>query len=347
MLVALDRTLELVAPLLPPALVCQDTLGTLAAVAGDLPAVASGGAVECRLGPSSRVDLLMYMVAEEGGHRVLLRQSAEDRSAVLRAPAWRGVLDFCAAWAEPASILHAGVPVFWLEFDVEAGATIAPAPLPFPCVERHLLEKSPPEEQDGAERAGCLEVIGQASALLLGRPLARATSMAMARCVERLPANGRALHVAPLATRGRDAIRLVVSVPRDEVLEYLDRIEWPGSKEEIGELVAAMFTSARRVALHLDVTTGVEPILGLELFHPPGDPRWEPLMDELVRRGACTSDKRDALLQWPKSARVCPPHHRWPSQIETTILVKLVSKPGEPLEAKAYLGFTSRHPLLG
>lgn len=347
MLVALDRTLELVAPLLPPALVCPGMLGTLAAVAGELPAVASGGAVECRLGASSRVDLLMYLLAEEGGARALLRRSAENAPALLATPAWRGILDFCAAWAEPGSMLHAGVPVFWLEFDVEGEAPMPPAPLPFPCVERHLLDESSPEEQDGAERAACLAVIRQSAALLLGRPLAPATARVMDRCLERLPPRGRALHVAPLATRGRDAVRLVVSLPKDEVDAYLARIEWPGDKGAIEELLATMYGDARRVAIHLDVTTVVEPILGLELFHPPGDPRWEPLLGELVARGACMPDKRDALLQWPASASVRPPQHRWPSRIETTILVKLVARPGEPLEAKAYLGFTRRHPLLG
>jgi hypothetical protein len=347
MLVALDKTLELVAPLIPPALACPGTLDTLVAVAGELPAVASGGAVECRLGPSSRVDLLMYLVAQEGGHRALLRRGATGTSPLLSTPAWRGVLDFCAAWAEPASILHAGVPVLWLEFDIEGETPVAPAPLPFPCVERHLLDESPPEEQDGAERAACLALIGQAAALLLGRPLAGATAIAMARCIERLPPRGRGLHVAPLATRGLDAIRLVVSLPRDEVTEYLDRIEWPGSMQQIGDLLAAMYGDARRVAIHLDVTSDVQPILGLELFHPPGDPRWEPLLDEFVTRGACTPDKRDALLQWPPSACVSLPHHRWPSRIESTILVKLIAKPSEPLEAKAYLGFTTRHPIAG
>jgi len=348
MILALDRTLGLAASLFPPALVSPEALRSLVAIAGELPQVASCGAVECRLGKCSRVDLLMCMIAREGGHQALLRCRSGEASApaVLSTPAWRGVLDFCAAWADPASILHAWVPVFWLEFDVE-GDGAAPAPLPFPCVDEHLLDDRPPGEQDEAKRSASLQVIRRALSLLLDRPLACPAEAAMTSCIERLPPRGRALHVAPLATRGLDGVRVVSVLPKGDLPGYLDSIEWPGSMLSLEALLTAMAAHMSYVTCHLDVTASVQPALGVEISFPPGDPRWEPLLDELYARGACEPDKRAALMRWPAEAQVTLPRHRWPSRILGNLMIKLVMGPQRPLEAEAYLGFTHRISLLG
>jgi hypothetical protein len=181
MILALDQTLELAAPLFPPALVPPGTLRALVRMAGELPPVASGGGVECRLGTSARVDLLMYLLACEGGSSAMLRCQAGNAS-----PAWQGVRHFCDAWSTAGSLLQAWVPVLWLEFDVEQGDAL-PAPLPFPCVDRHLLDPFAPQPQDRATRVQNIEVIRQAFALLLGHPLDAVTDGAMTRCIERLP----------------------------------------------------------------------------------------------------------------------------------------------------------------
>ncbi|MDI3283882.1 hypothetical protein [Polyangium sp. 15x6] len=342
MIVAPDAMLHLVAPLLPEALLAASARSALQAVTRGLPRAASGIALECRLEENPRVDFLMYLLARSGGPRALLRCAP-----ALDARAWRGVLDFCGQWVDPASPLHTEIPALWLEFDVNGDSVAARQPLPFACIERHICDEEPPEEQDERGRAGCLDILDRATTLLLGRPLPCGTFDTMTRLVERLPRRGRVLHVAPLASRGIEALRLVATIPRDELPAHLDRIEWPGARPRLEPLLAATVPANMRIGFHLDMGDRVLPTLGIELHHPPGDPRWCPILDELVAWGVCTPDKRDALLQFPPYARLALPEHRAPSPVSTTLGIKLVLAPDEPLAAKAYLGFVPLHPLLG
>ncbi|MDC0744645.1 hypothetical protein [Polyangium mundeleinium] len=342
MIVAPDATLDLVAPLVPEALFVSSARSAVQAVTRGLPKAASGIALECRLDETTRVDFLMYLLARADGHRALLRDAPARGT-----PAWRGVLDFCQEWAEPASLLHAEVPALWLEFDVKGEPGAAPRPLPFPCIERHISEEQPPEEQDERGRAVCLDLLDRATSLLLEHPLPCATYDTAVRVVKRLPRRGRVLHVAPLDSRGLDALRLVATIPRDELPAYLDQIEWPSEHTQLDSLLATLVPEDTRLGFHLDVNASVLPTLGLELHHVPGDPRWRPLLDDLVARGACTPGKRDALLEFPPFARLALPSHRVASPVSTTLGIKLILAPGEPVAAKAYLGFVPLHPLFG
>jgi hypothetical protein len=342
LIIALDRTIDLVALVLPPELVSPDALKAVRTVAETLPHMASGGALECRLGPDPRVDLLMYMLKDEGGYCALLRD-AEARGLFPQFLVhWQRILDFCRDWADPDSVLHTEVPALWLEFDVEDDPT-GTLPIPFPCIEKHITATRPPEVQGEHQRAKCLEVTERALSLLHGRSIT--TLGPLGHCIERLPPRGRALHIAPLLTRGINATRLVCTLPVTELPAYLSDISWPGSIAQLNRLLIATTGRENRIGFHLDVGMTIHPTIGLEIYYPPGDARWRPLLDYLCSLRACTPEKRDALLRWPAAAQVALPHHRWPTRLSTGLLVKLVLKQ-EILEAKAYLGFTPLHPLL-
>jgi len=337
-IVAPDATLDLVAPLLSEALLAPSAWSAVRAVAAGLPRVASGVALEFRLDASPRVDFLMYLLQRSGGHDALLRSADVT-------PAWRGILDFCVEWANPASLLHAEVPALWLEFDIDGDPGAAPPPLPFPCIDRHVGSARPPEEQDERGRATSLDLLLRTTTHLLGRPLPGPTLDAAAHVVERLPRRGRVLHAAPLASRHLDALRLVATIPAEDLPAYLGRIDWPGARPPLEPLLA-LVPANERVGFHLDIGACVLPTLGVELFHPPGDPRWRLVLDGLVAMGMCLPEKRDALLRFPPYARVARPEHRVASPFSTTLGVKVVLRPDEPLRAKAYLGFVPLHPLL-
>ena len=102
----------------------------------------------------------------------------------------------------------------------------------------------------------------------------------------------------------------------------------------------------------------VQPKIGLECYfagnrQPRSEPRWVTFLDALVRDGLCTARKRDALLTFPGYIDENAQGVRWPSAlrqasqllggrslstfVRTLHHVKLVYRPGEPLEAKAYL----------
>ncbi|WP_437970527.1 hypothetical protein WMF04_15115 [Sorangium sp. So ce260] len=354
MIVALDELMAPGAALLPPALVSPAAHARLAAVAARLPAAASSAAVECRLGASERVDLLVCWTAAEGGHRALAGRRADLE--LLATPAWARVVAFCAEWADPGSLLHRGVPLLWLELDlpdVEARSPPVPAPYPFPCIDPALpggVAPARPGEASAASAGAAIPdqagVIRRALALLLGEPVPPAVDGALLRCIARLPSSGRAVHVAPLAVRGSAAVRLVVAVAKDDVPGYLARIDWPGSIADIEVLLDSMVPFTSHVSFHLDVGAAVEPMLGLEISYPVVDLRWATVLDRLVALGACSPDKRDAILAWPADARSWP-GRGWPTRLRQGVMLKLVHRPGAPLEAKAYLGITPYVALFG
>ncbi|WP_437614430.1 hypothetical protein WMF20_15530 [Sorangium sp. So ce834] len=355
MIVPVHELLAEGATLLPPALVSPAAHARLAAAAVGLPAAASCAAVECRLGGSARVDLLVCLTAAEGGHRALVRRRVE--LDLLSTPAWARVVAFCAEWADPGSPLYRGVPLLWIELDLpDDGARVpssVPAPYPFPCVEPAVpggvAPARPGEVGRAGDGAGLPEqagVIRRALALLLGEPAPPAVDGALLRCIARLPPSGRAMHVAPLAVRGRAAVRLVVAMAKTDVPAYLARIDWPGSIADIEALLDSMVPFTSHVGFHLDVGAAVEPMLGLEISYPIVDVRWATALDRLVALGACLPDKRDAILAWPADARPWP-GRGWPTRLRQGVMLKLVYRPDAPLEAKAYLGITPYVALFG
>ncbi|WP_437281585.1 hypothetical protein WME90_13830 [Sorangium sp. So ce375] len=351
MIVPLHALMAPEAALLPPALVSPAASARLAAVAGGLPAAASSVAVECRLGGSERVDLLVCLIAAEGGHRELVRRRAG--LDLLSTPAWARVVEFCAEWADARSPLHRGVPLLWLELDlpdVGALAGSVPAPYPFPCVEPGLVGggalPASPAVAAGAALPEQASVIRRALALLLGEPMPPAVDGALLRCIARLPPGGRAMHVAPLAARGSAAVRLVVAMAKADVAAYLARIDWPGAIADIDELLEGVVPFTSHVSFHLDVDAEVQPMLGLEISYPVVDLRWAAVLDRLVALGACLPEKRDAVLGWPAEARSWP-GRGWQARLRQGVMLKLVYRPGAPLEAKAYLGITPYVALFG
>jgi hypothetical protein len=158
-------------------------------------------------------------------------------------------------------------------------------------------------------------------------------------CIHRLPVGGYLLHVAPLAARGRSALRLVLTLPSSEVVAYLRGIGWAGNGEEVEDLIRTLHAGSPHVGIHLDVGDAVEPMLAIQFKFSRTDARWAPLFDALLERGACTLKKREAVLHWPGEEAVTLPGHRWPLRLRREIELKLVCRPQQAIEAKAYLGF--------
>ncbi|HEX2568113.1 MAG TPA: hypothetical protein VH877_01060, partial [Polyangia bacterium] len=173
---------------------------------------------------------------------------------------------------------------------------------------------------------------------------APATERMLLACAGELPRGGHVLHVAPLAVRGQgheDLVRVVLTLPIAEVGAYLGRLGWQGPWGEVHEILTTLHGDASDVGIQLDLGAGPLPVLGIQFYYAARDPRWRPLLDELVDRGVCTPAKRDAVLAWPGRERLTLPGRRWPSELRRELELKLVCRAdrGRPLEAKAYLGF--------
>src|SRR5207244_864120 len=135
-------------------------------------------------------------------------------------------------------------------------------------------------------------------------------------------------------------------------------IGWEGELEEAVELAHGLRPLVDGLAVCLDLAQRVRPRLGLEGHigrQSRSEPRWAAFLDELVRRGWCTSSKRDALLDWPGLVSPADRDRAWPPELVCASLrrpadhftsfqrllshVKVVYEPGRPTEAKGYFGF--------
>jgi hypothetical protein len=346
-IVHVDELLRPLSTRMPRELVSEEALATVSEVAHLLPRMSGGISLECRLEEgASQVDFMACGMLSDGSAQALadMLASAGER---LRGPLWDGVRAFSREWLDARSLL-ARVPFLWLEYDLPRPLGGVPQPFAFLCVEPEFLK--PPgralEHRKAVDAA--LQLASRGLEVLRGRPMAPALARTVAGCFELLPEGGVAEHVAPLDCRGRDAVRLVMGVPRSQLAEYVERIGWPGPRAQVEELARTWLSPLSFAEVNVDAgPVGLGPTIGFSL-PLPDEPRksWaSDVLQRMVEQKLCTPAKRDAVLDWSGSDRVILEGYRWPSKLCRTIGLKLVCRPNEPLCVKAYPYFECRFSL--
>jgi hypothetical protein len=346
MIFPLSDTFARIAPLLPPALVHPEAIASINRIAGSLPEAISCACVECRLNDNPQVDFIACSMARDGGRAALAAypSQSEPGGGPLSGDEWKRVFSFCAEWSNPESILYKKVPFIWLEFDINRPPPAVPNPFLIFCLQPGFMqgplkENRPEGRVDPASVEEQRRLMRAGLAPLLKRPLDPRVEERLAVCARELPESGHIAHLAPHNTRGLDSYRLVLSISRDELPDYLRRIGWPGSMDALSNLLSSMFNLSSGLDVDLDISDTVLPTIGMSSYNPIGDPRWRRLLDTLVDQGVCSPAKREAALQWPGRSEVTLPGHKWPSELNRTLEVKVVYRKGEPLLAKVYLVF--------
>jgi hypothetical protein len=351
---SMQETMALANPWLPGHLADPVVLARIGECARCLPELFSSYYLEYRLRDGDpRVDLLASIAAPARASRAHLdrtRVATELACLETGSPAWERVKRFARAWADPDDRLHAQIPLVWLEFDDmhrEAGG--APEPCFHACVDRNYLQHGDGSAASRAGEEGARDVIESLFEALLGQPLPAATSRALHACCERLGPGGRMIHVSVMLSRTPAAIKIYGCVPRQDLHGYLQRIEWPGCKRTLDELLDGFClpdTVDDTIYFDLALDEHVTPYIGIVFSQMQlgvgdnCDPRRKALLDRLVAGGLCAPDKRDAALAWPGSTRVVHASSSTPARLRRWLDIKLGHRPGLPLEAKAYLGIS-------
>ncbi|XXX82513.1 hypothetical protein WMF30_27545 [Sorangium sp. So ce134] len=336
----LEHTFERVRSYVPEPLVTPGAWESALAAARRLPPAVSCAYLECRLGPdAAEVDLGASVMAAEGP--ILLAATPTGLpSSGEEAAIWGRVQDLARAWADPASPLHARVPVIWLELDSGEMTRGRLMPSVLLCVDPSLPKGSASPDAMGHGLDECAPSLQAALSALSSEPLAPEARAALHRCFEALPAGGRIVHVGFMAARRPTALKLFAAMDREQVLGYLSAIRWPGSLAEATSLIDTFGAGPDAFRVDLTIGESLLPRLGLEFASRRGaDPERRAVIDRCVKHGLCTPEKRDALISWTGSRREAIPGYTLPVRLSRWIDMKIVHRPPAPLEAKAYLGF--------
>lgn len=376
---SMHETIALAGAWVPGSLIDPAVLARIEACARRLPDAFSSYYLECRLGDGDpRVDLLASILAgaetagaagaagpadtagAAGAAGAAARPGVTGLAAALdrldeNAPGWARVGRFVHTWCDPASLLGRRIPLIWLELDDmhRAMGEAVPGPCFHACLDSGYLQQT----GHRAPLAGGLEepdaVLRAAFDVLLERPLPAAAARALHTCLAALAPGERMIHVSAMLARTPASIKLYGSAPAPALAAYLQRIGWPGRIEELDDLLrrfCAPSTVGGTVYFDLAIDEQLTPYVGIVFsqlqLDGSRDPRREALLALLVDAGLCTPEKRDALLQWPGSARV---HHAGasaPARLRRWLDLKIGQRPGRALEAKAYLGFMPVFSLL-
>ncbi|MGH6922653.1 MAG: hypothetical protein ACRED5_02690 [Propylenella sp.] len=331
----LDGYFETIAQKLPAGLVTRDALATLTRQFGALPAALTGYfGFECRLADGdSQTDFQFVVRSGSRGQALLAGEDSELRlpDSWRRHPHWQQVTEFARAWR----LMPPGhIPHIWLGFDCGSSETSVPLPL------MHL-------RTDKRSLGEILHLVRDAA----GRELPPMTVGTLRTCLE----EATATYVGFMFSRSENVIRITQPLLGSAALSYLDAIAWPGDRRQVVGLLETIGRWTTHVGLSLNLESACGPYLGLEILNwtKPASDRatWRACLEWLTRQGLCTADKSVALMNWPRLVHSRSPH--WsgllrgkPAEGGDGVLrvltcnlshVKLVCRPGEPLEAKAYI----------
>ena len=308
---------------------------------------------ECRLGvPDSRADWA-FAISGLNGDRYVLVNLLKDGylpGQLLNQIEWRQIKDFAKAWADPESVLNDKVQCFWLEFDMPDGGF----DIPIPCV--FFGPTKLPEGVSVNDYKNYDWLTKMALPLLRGQPLSKAIELNLESCIERMPKDTTLFQIGTLLSRSETGVRLYINkIQPKDIIPYLNSIGWFDETGEFTKLVKDVKEMADRFVISFDVNEdGIGSRLGLELSFDSKvfqkETRWNKLLDYLVKKDLCLSEKRDALLNYPGSEKESTGGIMEPLKaasgnlnniFSSTIVkyishIKIVYQPGEVLEAKAY-----------
>ena len=329
--------LEVVSPYLAPAIVNQEALLRLQAVARLLPPCSLAG-LELRLEDNQpNVDFFVRLPYADPGLP----------PSLLNHPVWQALQRLCVAVASPSGWLHAQVRHIILEFDLDKPPSAVPIPGLF-------------LELNANRTFAPAELLAITDSLDIDQHQCCISQEALDCCVKALPSEAKVAHVGLMLSRPGKALRLAIhGMPPAAVSGYLNSIGWLDPTRQLSALIADISALADPVAMvDIDVANTVRPRIGVE-FYVRGEtdnrPRWKALLAFLGERGLASPAKTSAVLAWPGFTQERADNHAWSDNLALGDLlfrglaksifwrninhIKLSYEPGQEPEVKVYLGF--------
>ena len=347
-------------PYIPSGLISVQCLDKVLSVTQHLPTALGIGPCmfECSLDGRPAADFSVAVIASRGDHAALSRLASTDiTTPSLDNPGWKRIHEFARSWMDASSLLSQTVEEVWLEFDV---CLTGDLPNNTPSV-FFSLEYQSPQEPALRRRLSreYVRVAEEGLDILEGRRTSPATLSTLAECFYTLPAFARILFLGAMISRDAGKVRVVASgLSLEDMVRYLQRL---GLRKSVGHLafIADISHLTDYLWLAIDIEeTGVTPRIGFDCYcnstaQSENNRKWADLLDFFVDNGICTDHKRNALLGAADMSNREFDELAWPESLRRVSMIlgpagfnrmgldihhiKVIDRPGAPLEAKAYL----------
>jgi len=300
----------------------------------------------------SKSDYLFAVSSKNGEREELLNilQNNSFSERINHTHSWRNIKKFTEQWSEPNTIINENVLGLWFEFDTSKSFSSLPVPNIFFQIEKLRLD---------AEEKKKYWISRKAIPMLTGKKLSKQVEMKLIESVEKLPQGTSVVHFGLMLSRENTGIRIVVNrIKPSDVIPYLHSIGWNHEKKELAHILNEIAKYSSRIILHLNINDKVDKKIGIECsfsydkYHM--ETKWEKFLNFLERNDLCTTEKKEALLnfvgvEFNHSSAIFNPNEYQPSVMihknsKSTALVrylshiKIVYDPNKPLVAKAYPG---------
>jgi hypothetical protein len=167
--------------------------------------------------------------------------------------------------------------------------------------------------------------------------LTEASLRALHACADRLLPGMHITHLGTMRSRPGDPLRLNVEAPDlRSFVAYAAALQAGNELVDAVELLVAEIDGRTdSTVLALELGPRPQPRVGIECYRPSDAiGGWCGFVGYLEQRGLCTAAERHAILAWSEPAFM---HANHAAAVREIGHLKLVTGPGEPLHAKAYL----------
>jgi hypothetical protein len=285
--------------------------------------------------PSPEVDFILRPLAPHGLAIIAGLDAGQALPTFLASNHnWQRLRDLCRGWATPGSLLHETTFCLWIEFDSEQLRQAVSSPsLVFVQLQRPSCS---PELYESIVQAIHLSLNGCALSPLITENFLR--------CIELMPEKGIMTLFGLPISRPTHALRVVIGeVEPDQIPEYISSVGRKGRAKELESLIFSLGGYADRHTINFDLEEHGIGKVGIEFGipqeqAPTSDPRWEMILEFLVKQGWCRKEKRDALLAWPKPVTLTSGDSKPVLMGRFISHIKLSIETGLRVAAKAYVG---------
>ena len=352
----LAEFITLIEPHLPSLLAKPMVMDHVKAISKILPCT-EGIVLECRLNrPDPSLDLSVCLVPASASYNYFTASPDKPYSLpplVYHHPLWSQLRALFNACAGENTFLKEAVSNLWLEFDINGTQTAVPIPGFF--IDIHdvdLVQRS----QSMPERAATkLKLAEESFRIALGREMPTMYRQNLQRCLELLPPNTVVAYFGNMLSRQSDVIRFAVrGLSPSQLRVYLQAVDWQGDAKQLLQYVDGVANIADQIVFNFEVGHTFSSRVDIEcLIKPYRSAYWSELLTFFVETDYCTEEKRQALLAWPGYSHKNNCQSVWPASFNTadsffagayqpvfqrTINhLKLIYRPQQPIETKAYL----------